>query len=354
MFANGWRKLLLKCPASASRASLQLPSVFRLFVDWNFLRSLNLSWSTLCLLFLLIKTLFFFSLFVTFRGVVIGRRGKWGRAGEWWAIREIVSFPLFFFSLAECEWRVEALKCWRRHKSFNGYNNREKGEALAITQKSVSTIDDDINAEREWGERERELELAAASGVIISREPRSPAERLLWQEKLEKGRESESSSSGSSLRPEVEPEGTGWDRKYRTAPDSCAKTDALSLSFSGTSSYIYKYICTYLFISSVSISYNFPYIFYQFLLPPPPSDAVQPRWLDSPMLCNWFLPICFPLYNHDRCFFFFGFKSGRSCWNGPRLYRSSCQLISTEIAAPWDPFSSTTSPSRTPPPSFPL
>ena len=80
---------------------------------------------------------------------------------------------------------------------------------MAITQKSVSTIDDDINAEREWGERERELEHAAASGVIISREPRSPAERLLWQEKLEKGRESESSSSGSSLRPEVEPEGTG-------------------------------------------------------------------------------------------------------------------------------------------------
>ena len=127
---------------------------------------------------------------------------------------------------------------------------------------------------------------------------------------------------------------------------------SLSLSLALALIYINIYVRIYLFLlwASATTSHIYSINFFS----PPPSDAVQPRWLDSPMLCNWFLPICFPLYHHDRCFFFFGFKSGRSCWNGPRLYRSSCQLISTEIAAPWDPFSSTTSPSRTPPPSFPL
>ena len=41
---------------------------------------------------------------------------------------------------------------------------------MAITQKSVSTIDDDINAEREWGERER---VGTRGGVGSYYQPRA-------------------------------------------------------------------------------------------------------------------------------------------------------------------------------------
>ena len=136
------------------------------------------------------------------------------------------------------------------------------------------------------GGRERESWNTRRRRELLSAESRDPQQSAFYgRRNWRKGERAKApAAAAASAR-----------KSSRKGPDEIGSTARLptrvprlmlSLSFSGTSSYIYKYICTYLFISSVSISYNFPYIFYQFLLPPPPSDAVQPRWLDSPMLCN--------------------------------------------------------------------
>ena len=120
------------------------------------------------------------------------------------------------------------------------------------------------------GGRERESWNTRRRRELLSAESRDPQQSAFYgRRNWRKGERAKApAAAAASAR-----------KSSRKGPDEIGSTARLptrvprlmlSLSFSGTSSYIYKYICTYLFISSVSISYNFPYIFYQFLLPPPP------------------------------------------------------------------------------------